>query len=57
MNYSVSKAKKVGKFIIASRKIIWIDEFVCSKSMAYSFTCGDKILINWKVLLNLNQKI
>ena len=37
-----SKIKKViGEFKIETPKNIWIDEFVCSRSKAYSFKCKD----------------
>ena len=40
MNYIVKKNKKViGKFKIETPKNIWIDEFVCLRSKAYSFKC------------------
>ena len=38
------KIKKViGKFKIETPKYIWIDEFVCLRSKAYSFKCKDNI--------------
>ena len=38
-----NKNKKViGKFKIETPKNIWIDEFVCLRSKAYSFKCKDK---------------
>ena len=37
-----NKSKKViGKFKIETPKSIWIDEFVCLRSKAYSFKCKD----------------
>ena len=37
-----NKNKKVfGKFKIETPKNIWIDEFVCLRSKAYSFKCND----------------
>ena len=37
-----NKNKKViGKFKIETPKNVWIDEFVCSRSKAYSFKCND----------------
>ena len=42
MNYIVRKTKKIiGKFKIETPKSIWIDEFVCLRSKAYSFKCKD----------------
>ena len=32
----------IGKFKIETPKNIWIDEFVCLRSKAYSFKCKDK---------------
>ena len=44
MNYSVIKIKKrLGFFKIETPKNIWIDEFVCLRSKAYSFKCKDNI--------------
>ena len=40
MNYLVKKTKKViGKFKIETPKIIFIEEFICLGSKAYSFNC------------------
>ena len=40
MNYSEIKTKKViGKYKIETRKNIWIEEFICLRSKAYSFKC------------------
>ena len=37
-----NKNKKViGKIKIETPKNIWIDEFVCLRSMMYAFKCGD----------------
>ena len=42
MKFLVIKIKKVtGKFILETLKIIWIEEFICLRSKAYSFKCGD----------------
>ena len=35
--------KVIGKFKIETPKNIWIDEFVCLRSKAYSFKCKDNI--------------
>ena len=44
MNYIEFKNKKViGKFKIETPKNLWIDEFVCLRSKAYSFKCKDNI--------------
>ena len=32
----------IGKFEIYTPKIFWIDAFVCLRSTAYWFKCGDK---------------
>ena len=38
-----NKIKKiVGKFKIEALELIWIDEFVCLRSKAFSFRCGNK---------------
>ena len=34
--------KNVGNFKIETPEKIWIDEFVCFRSKAYSFKCGNK---------------
>ena len=40
--YSENKHKIIGKFKIETPKNIWIDEFVCLRSKAYSFKCKNK---------------
>ena len=41
-SYLVIKTKKViGKFKIETPAKIWLDEFVCLRSKAYSFKCND----------------
>ena len=40
--FSEKNKKVVGKFKIETPKNIWIDEFVCLRSKAYSFKCKDK---------------
>ena len=60
MNYLVTKTKKViGKFKIETPKNIWIDEFVCLRSKAYSVKCKniDENKIKKKAFRNLNQNI
>ena len=37
--YSEKNKKIIGKFKIETPKNIWIDEFVCLRSKAYSFKC------------------
>ena len=37
--YSEKNKKVIGKFKIETPKNIWIDEFVCLRSKAYSFIC------------------
>ena len=39
--FSNKNKKVVGKFKIETPKNIWIDEFVCLRSKAYSFKCDD----------------
>ena len=39
--YSEKNKKVIGKFKIETPKNIWIDEFVCLRSKAYSFKCKD----------------
>ena len=40
--FSTKNKKIVGKFKIETPENIWIDEFVCLRSKAYSFKCGNK---------------
>ena len=40
--FSNRNKKVIGKFKIETPKNIWIDEFVCLRSKAYSFKCKDK---------------
>ena len=40
--FSNKNKKVIGKFKIETPKNIWIDEFVCLRSKAYSFKCKDK---------------
>ena len=40
LNYFVKK-KVIGKFKIETPTNIWIDEFVCLRSKAFSFKCND----------------
>ena len=40
--YSKKNKKVIGKFKIETPKNIWIDEFVCLRSKAYSFKCKNK---------------
>ena len=40
--FSNKNKKVIGKFKIETPKNIWIDEFVCLRSKAYSFECKDK---------------
>ena len=37
--FSIKNKKLIGKFKIETPKIIWIDEFICLRSKAYSFKC------------------
>ena len=39
--FSSRNKKVIGKFKIETPKNIWIDEFVCLRSKAYSFKCND----------------
>ena len=41
--FSNKNKKLIGKFKIETPKKIWIDEFVCLRSKAYSFKCKDNI--------------
>ena len=43
-----NKEKVLGKYKIETRKNIWIDIFVCLRSKAYSFKCGDESKIKLK---------
>ena len=40
--FSNKNEKNVGKFKIETPENIWIDDFVCLRSKAYSFKCGNK---------------
>ena len=43
-NFLVKKTKKaIGKFKVGTPKSFWIDGFVCLRSEAYSFKCGDDV--------------
>ena len=39
--FSNKNKKIIGKFKIETPKNIWIDEFICLRSKAYSFKCND----------------
>ena len=39
--FSNKNKNVIGKFKIETPKSIWIDEFVCLRSKAYSFKCKD----------------
>ena len=41
--YGNKNKKVIGKFNIETPRNIWIDEFVCLRSKAYSFKCKDNI--------------
>ena len=41
MNYLVKEKKVIRNIQIETPKNIWIDEFVCLRSKAYSFNCKD----------------
>ena len=40
--FSNKNKKVIGKFKIETPKNVWIDEFVCLRSKAYSFKCKDE---------------
>ena len=40
-HFSEESKKVIGKYEIEAPKNIWIDEFVCLRSKAYSFKCND----------------
>ena len=40
--FSEKNKKVIGKFKVETPKIIWIDEFICLRSKAYSFKCNDE---------------
>ena len=40
--FSNENKKVVGKFKIETPKNIWIDEFICLRSKAYSYKCNNK---------------
>ena len=46
--YSEKNKKVIGKFKIETPKNIWIDEFVCLRSKAYSFKCKKMMKIKIK---------
>ena len=39
--FSNENKKVLGKFKIETPKNLWIDEFICLRSKAYSYKCGD----------------
>ena len=47
--FSEKNKNVIGKFKIETPKNIWIDEFVCLRSKAYSFKCKDKDEIKNKI--------
>ena len=57
--FSNKNKKVIGKFKTETPKNIFIDEFVCLRSKAYSFKCKDKIRSKKKLkaFQNLNQNI
>ena len=57
--YGEKNKKVICKFKIETPKNIWIDEFVCLRSKAYSFKCKDNIESKnkKKEFLNPNQNI
>ena len=42
-HFSEKNKRVIGKFKIETLGNIWIDEFVCLRSKAYSFECKDNI--------------
>ena len=54
--YSITNKKVIGKIKIETPKYIFIDEFFCLRSKAYSFKCGSDNE-NWKVFPNLNRNV
>ena len=57
--FSNRNKKVIGKFKLETPKNIWIDEFVCLRSEAYSFKCenNDEKRNKKKVFLKVNRKI
>ena len=57
--YSERNKKVIGKFKLETPKNIWIDEFVCLRSKAYSFKCknNNENKNKKKAFQNLNQNI
>ena len=47
--FSTKNKKVIGKFKLETPKNIWIDEFVCLRSKAYSFKCKDNDENNNKI--------
>ena len=41
--FSKKEEKVIGKYKIENPKNFWFDEFVCLRSMVFSFKCGDEI--------------
>ena len=54
--FSINNEKNVGRFIGETRKNVFVDEYVCLRSKAYSFKHDSIIKTKWKIFLNLNQK-
>ena len=55
--FNNKKKKVVGKFKVETPENIWIDEFVCLRSKAYSFKCGNKNTIKLKGVSKFSSKI
>ena len=54
--FSNKNKKVVGKLKIGTRENVWIDEFICLRSKAYSLKCGNKNKNRLKVVSNSYPK-
>ena len=55
-NFNTKNKKVVGKFKIETLENVWIDEFVCLRSKAYSFKCGESNTNKLKGISNSQAK-
>ena len=55
--FSNKNRKVVGKFKIETPENLWIDEFVCLRSKAYSYKCNDKNTNKLKGITNSETKM
>ena len=54
--YWYKNEKVIGKFKIETLKNVFIDQFICLRSKAYSINCEGDIESKYKIFLNANRK-